>query len=287
VTPSIREHARLIALLLSAVALGIFQVRAKPRPDAEEIAERARMFADSSAWEGRIAPDFETALLDGTPLHLADRIGKDVIVLNFFATWCGPCRSEMPELERYANAHKAEGVLLLAIDVEEKHTVVEKFVADLRLTFPVAIDGSGDIGKAYGVSAFPTTVVIGADGRVKLYEVSAIANADVALGGAVVRELASIHDGHGISADAYKRALASDSKETTVRSAPLTGRALRIAEAMTCPCGCEDKVTACSCSTSKGIRARLAANTYDGQTDAQVIEALNREFCVKGGDERK
>jgi thiol-disulfide isomerase/thioredoxin len=283
----IRAHARLIALLASAVALVLFQVRTKARPDPETIRQQARMFADSSSWEGRVAPDFEVTLLDGSRAHLADYVGKNVVILNFFATWCGPCRAEMPELERYARAHARDGVVLLAIDAEEKHTAVERFTSDLHLTFPIGIDGTGDIGKSYDVSAYPTTVVIGADGRVKQYEVSAIANADVSLDGVVTRERTAIRDGHGVSADAYRQALASQPRKPSDGPAPLMGRALRIADAMTCPCGCDDKVTACSCGTAKQIRARLASGLNDTQTDVEIIEALNREFCVKGGEGMK
>lgn len=284
---SIRAHARVIALLASAVALVLFQVRTKARPDPEMIRQQARMFSDSSSWLGRLAPDFEVTLLDGGRARLADYVGRNVVILNFFATWCGPCRAEMPELQRYARAHASDGVVLLAIDAEEKHTVVQRFAADLKLTFPIGIDGTGDIGKSYDVSAYPTTVVIGADGRVKLYEVSAIANADVALDAVVSRERTAIHDGHGITAEAYRQAVASQPRKTQNGAAPLTGRALRIADAMTCPCGCDDKVTACSCSTAKQIRAKLATGPSDAQTDVEIMQALNREFCVKGGEGMK
>lgn len=276
-----RLPARLVALSLSVAALIGFHVSAKPRPDAETIRSQARMFSEPSAWRDRIAPDFELTLLDGSRFRLADHVGRKVIVLNFFATWCGPCRAEMPELERYARSH-AEDVLLLAIDAEEKHTVVEAFVAELRLTIPVGIDGTGDIGKAYGVSAYPTTVVIGADGRVKLYTAGAIANADITLDDSVKPEQTALREGRGITAAAYHEALASTPQPAgDAGTAPLTGRARHIAEAMTCPCGCSDKVNGCSCSTAKRIRARLAAGSFGDQTDVQIIEALNREFCVK------
>jgi thiol-disulfide isomerase/thioredoxin len=277
-----RQHLRLLALVLGGAAMVAFQVFAKPRPDPETIAQQARAFTDTATWRGRVAPDFELTMLDGTRMRLAEHVGREVIVLNFFATWCGPCRAEIPELERFHRAHSSEGVLLVGIDAEEKHTAVEGFVRDLKFTYPVGIDGTGDIGKLYDVSAYPTTVVIGADGRVKVYEVSAIANADVSLGGVITPEIAAIHAGRGITADAYREALAREpSHGPDAGPTVLTGRALHIAETMTCPCGCEDKVNACSCNTSKGIRAKLAREPYEGKTDVEVIEALNREFCVR------
>src|SRR5687767_14636041 len=99
--------AFVIALGVAAMA---FQAWAKPRPSTEEVNSAAQMFFDAKLWENRIAPDFELTLLDGSTFRVADHAGKDVIVLNFFATWCGPCRTEMPELERYYREHAQDGV---------------------------------------------------------------------------------------------------------------------------------------------------------------------------------
>lgn len=279
-----RRYARLLAIVLAGVGVLTFQALAKPRPDASSIDEMARSFSSASSWRDRVAPDFEIALLDGRRVRLADHVGREVIVLNFFATWCGPCRAEMPELERFYRAESGNGVFMLAVDAEEKHTAVQNFVSQLRISIPVGIDGSGDIGKLYDVSAFPTTVVIGADGRVKLYEVAAIANADVSLVPLIAPEKTAIQQGRGVTAEAYRRALAEAPARGRAADAPspLTGRPLAIAEAMVCPCGCDDKVSACSCDTAKKIRTRLGADSLDGKTDVEVIEALNREFCVKG-----
>lgn len=270
----------LLVLLGAGAGMLAFQIRAKPRPDPESVSAQARAFADPAAWKDRIAPDFELTLLDGAHVKLANEVGRRVVILNFFATWCGPCRAEMPELERFHQEHH-DGVLLLGVDAEEKHTVVEEFIRNVRVTFPIGIDGTGDIGKAYDVSAYPTTVVVGADGRVKAYESGAISNADVAFGGIIAPELAALRNGHGITAAAFQQAQAEGAKSRAATSGPLTGRALRIAEAMPCPCGCDDKVSACSCSTAKNIRAKLAAGGYDDKPDEDVVRALNAEFCVK------
>jgi thiol-disulfide isomerase/thioredoxin len=278
------NRAVTLAIVCAGVCMLGVQIWVKQRPSPEDISAWARDARDRAAWRGRVAPDFELTLLDGSSFRLADRVGRHVIILNFFATWCGPCRAEMPELQRYAQAHEAEGVILLGIDAEEKHTVVEQFIRELRITFPVGIDGSGDLMKQYGVTSFPTTVVIGADGRVKLYETGAISNADVAFGAVVTPELVAIREGRGVTVDAYRAALAAEPRSDSEKGgpAPLTGRALKIAAAMPCPCGCDDKVQECRCSTSKQIKARLAKGGYDSKTDAEVMEELNKEFCMKG-----
>lgn len=272
-----------LAIVLTGVILVALQVRAKPVPTRDEVNSRARSFAGGEEWRGRVAPDFELTTLDGATFRMSDVVGKKVVILNFFATWCGPCRAEMPELAAFQQTHASEAVVLLGVDVREKDEVVKEFARSLSLTFPIAVDGAGDIGDQYDVEAFPTTVVIGADGRVKLYETGAIANADVALGSVLDAQVTDLRAGRGITTAAYKEALASEATRGNrqIEDTALTGRAKRIADAMPCPCGCSDKVIGCGCSTSKGIKARLAKGGYDDKTDVEVMQELNKEFCMK------
>lgn len=272
------------ALAALGVAMLALQIWAKPRPSPDEINDQARSIVQPADWKERLAPDFELTLLDGSRVRLADRIGTEVVILNFFATWCGPCRAEMPELQRYYDAHKDAGVLLLAIDAEEKHTAVEAFTRELGLGFPVGIDGDGSLQQLYGVDSYPTTVVIGTDGRIKVYESGAIANADVSFGEIVDPELARARAGTGISAEDYWTALDGQPAPAaaTAEAAPtLAGRGRTIADAMPCPCGCDDKVSACSCSVSTAIKARLARGEFGTRSDAEVMQELNKEFCMK------
>jgi thiol-disulfide isomerase/thioredoxin len=283
------------ALLLAAVGLAAMiavNVAYKEGPDQALIARVTRSQAAPSRWMGRLAPDVTLPTLDGRSYHLADDIGKRVVVLNFFATWCGPCRAEMPELERYQ--HRAgDSVRLVGIDAQESPDLVRGFVAQMKTTFPIVIDGDGSVQKRYGVDSFPTTVVIGANGQIVLYEVGMIANADVSLRDIIAREHGIITRGRGISTEAYRTALLRQQQRTSTpptaaaaSATPmpaLSGRAAAIAAAMPCPCGCDDqKVAACTCRTARAIRTRLAAGGFDGTTDAAVMEALNREFCMKG-----
>lgn len=108
------------------------------------------------------APDFTAELLDGGTISLSDLHGQPAI-LNFWAPWCGPCRVEVPELRKYADAHPSVHVLGLATDGSpgELKATREK----LGMTYPVA-RASSETTAAYGVSILPTTVVLDADGRV-------------------------------------------------------------------------------------------------------------------------
>lgn len=267
-------------LLAAALAAGIVAINAafKTGPDPRMIARMSKMQSAPSRWHGRLAPDLELPTLDGRRYRLSDDIGKRVVILNFFATWCGPCRAEMPELERYQR-QAGDTVRLVGVDAQEARELVVAFIDEMKTTFPVVID-DGAVQRHYGVDSFPTTVVIGADGRIKLYEVGMIANTDVALRVLVDRERSLIASGRGISAERYRTALAAASSAAGPSG---TTRAERIAVAMPCPCGCADKtVAACGCRTAKGIKARLATGGLEGQSDVAIMEALNREFCMKG-----
>jgi len=277
----------LTALMLSA------QVAIKPGLNAEAVHEAARMFGSATAYNGMFVDDFELPLRDGTTFRLADHVGRDIVVLNFFATWCEPCRVEMPELAGYAARHSATpAVRLIAIDVEERPAEVDAFIQRLRLTLPVGIDARGSIARQFTVTAYPTTAVVGVDGRIKLYQVGAIRNADAALNRIVDAESAALadrqHDWHAEYV-ANSSGNASPSRRRDGFTPPdtgaadgLSGRARSIAEAMPCSCGCDDRVIACDCHTAKGIKAALRAGVDASLTDKEVMEKLNKEFCMRG-----
>jgi cytochrome c biogenesis protein CcmG, thiol:disulfide interchange protein DsbE len=181
--------AALAALLTTA------NIAIKPTIDAESIHRAAEFFGTAGALTGTVADDFDLPLRDGRTFRLADHAGRDIVVLNFFTTWCQPCREEMPELARYAARHAAApAVLLVAIDVEEQPEEVDQLVRRLGLTIAVGIDARGRIARQFAVNGFPTTVLIGADGRIKLYQAGAIRNADAALRRIVDAESAALAD---------------------------------------------------------------------------------------------
>src|SRR5439155_26382295 len=193
----------------------------------------------------------------------------------------GPCREEMPEMERYLQAHKNEPFLLLAIDAEEKKEQVNGFFQELKLAFPVGID-EGPIRKAYGVTAFPTTILIGVDGKVQFYEAGALANADVAFDSFLRMNREMLKSGHAISKDSYLAQLGQAARETaaTGHDDVFDGRAKRIAARMDCPCGCDKRVGACQCHTARGVRKALDSGGCGNAPDAEIIKRLNKTFCI-------
>ncbi|AOM12259.1 MULTISPECIES: redoxin domain-containing protein [Bacillus cereus group] len=119
---------------------------------------------------GKSAPDFELTKLDGTNVKLSDLKGKKVI-LNFWATWCGPCQQEMPDMEAFYKEHK-ENVEILAINYtpsekgggEEK---VSNFVKEKGITFPILLDKNIDVTTAYKVITIPTSYFIDTKGVIQ------------------------------------------------------------------------------------------------------------------------
>ena len=276
-----------VAILVTGVGLGVLHHQLKPLPSDREIRAQSQYMSARVDWQGQIAPDFELTTTRGEHFRLSDNVGKKIIVLNFFATWCGPCRAEMPELNRYFNQHKDESFLLIGIDAEEKQDRVDAFLDELNLDFSAGVD-NGPIRKQYGVDTFPTTVLIGVDGKVQFYETGALLNAEVAFDKLLHQNLELIRSGKVISAQEYK-ALAEKQSSLQLRQPQpdraseeefkLDERGKRIAAKMDCPCGCDDKVQACTCNTSKKIKKALTSEDFKSDPDDKIMRELNKRFC--------
>lgn len=119
--------------------------------------------------KGDAAPDFELTTLAGEKVKLSDYKGKKV-VLNFWATWCHPCRAEMPHMQNYYEDHAEEkNVEILAVNLTYGDSVdkVEEFVADYGLTFPIPMDEEGDIGEMFEVITIPSSYIIDSSGKIQ------------------------------------------------------------------------------------------------------------------------
>lgn len=114
---------------------------------------------------GDLAPDFTVTQLDGTVISLSDLRG-DVVVLNFWGTWCVPCQREMPELQALYKQLGDMNLTILALAVRDTYSAVEAFVTDHDITFPVVLDTEMIVTRQYGVRGQPTTFIIGTDGRI-------------------------------------------------------------------------------------------------------------------------
>lgn len=119
---------------------------------------------DTYSLEKKEAPGFTLSDLEGKSHNLNQYKGKWV-VLNFFATWCPPCREEMPEFVEYAQSHK--DIIFLAINLKEQIQKVESFAQEYKIPFPILLDADGEAANLYKVRAIPVTVIIDPEGKVK------------------------------------------------------------------------------------------------------------------------
>jgi len=111
------------------------------------------------------APGFSLPDLTGKKIQLKELRGK-LVLLNFFATWCGPCRDEMPGMERLFRVHRDNGLVVVAVNVQESARAVRPFVQQLKLSFPTVLDVEASVSREYGVRALPVTFLIGRDGNI-------------------------------------------------------------------------------------------------------------------------
>lgn len=115
---------------------------------------------------------FQINRLDGKTLRLADLKGKAVL-LNFWATWCIPCQDEMPLLEKYAQKY-ADNLVVIGIDSGEDSGVVSDYVKKLGITFPIALDSSGDLTRSYLINGFPTSLFVDKEGVLRNLHIGAL-----------------------------------------------------------------------------------------------------------------
>ncbi len=113
---------------------------------------------------GEKAPDFELKSLDGKTVKLSDYRGKKVI-LNFWATWCPPCKAEMPDIQKYYN-EADDNVEILAVNIDPQYDV-KKFVRDANVTFPVLLDSKDEVNTLYRILTIPTTYFIDGEGIIR------------------------------------------------------------------------------------------------------------------------
>ena len=125
-------------------------------------------FSASSTEAKEPAPNFELALLDGKSFQFSEHKGKPVLI-NFFASWCLPCRDEMPVLEKIVRNYQPKGVVFLGIAVDDTEEKMKEFIKRYDVTFPVGLDKTAEIQKSFGLYGIPTTYFIDRNGIVNYF----------------------------------------------------------------------------------------------------------------------
>jgi peroxiredoxin len=158
------KHARIVSLF-SVVLISVF---------FNSLISPNRAHADRHFWgalaivkidEKLTAPSFTLKDLNGKEVKLEDHRGK-IVFLNFWATWCRPCRTEMPSMEKLYTEFRDRDFIMLAVDLQEGTRKVRAFKEKFKLNFPILLDSDGSVGSEYGVRSIPTTYLIDREGYV-------------------------------------------------------------------------------------------------------------------------
>lgn len=162
-----RSITRGIILAVLALAIG-YTVYAAWTKDKVEIVQ-----VDSKA------PDFELVDLNGEKHRLTDYKGKGVL-LNFWGTWCGPCEREFPAMTRQYETYKDLGVQIIAVNYAQTDFEVQKYVDNMGMTFPVAIDKTKNVSDTYNIDPLPTSIFIKPDGTIDRIKTGEMTEAQIA-----------------------------------------------------------------------------------------------------------
>lgn len=127
---------------------------------------------------GQPAPDFSLPALSGETVRLSDLKGQ-VVLVNLWATWCPPCKAEMPAIDAFYRAHQEAGFTALMANVQEDEATVRAFIEANGFTFPILLDSQGELMRRYGVRGLPTTFIVDRSGQIRHLQTGAITQADL------------------------------------------------------------------------------------------------------------
>jgi cytochrome c biogenesis protein CcmG/thiol:disulfide interchange protein DsbE len=164
-------------VIIAVLALGAFWVARTETTAESEIPLSGQPETDTGTADLKIAPvpaalapDFALEDLTGTEIRLNDLHGQPVLI-NFWATWCGPCRLEMPAIQERYERFKGEGLVVLAVNFDEPASAVETFRGELGLTFPLLLDQGAAVQKLYRIRGYPASYFIDADGVIQVQHI--------------------------------------------------------------------------------------------------------------------
>ncbi len=163
---------RRVGLGLLAVALAGILVIQSCTPSSPAV-ESGRQETTVGVKVGELAPDFTLTDLDGNSVTLSEYRGK-VVFINFWATWCPPCRAEMPEIEAVYQEYKDKGVVVIGVDILEPEDVVRQFVEQGGYNWIFVLDATGAVSDDYKITAIPTSFFIDREGIIQVVKIGAM-----------------------------------------------------------------------------------------------------------------
>lgn len=168
----------IVGIIALSIGIGVLAIKHLERIALEkqqEIIQEAkdndtnRISIDDIIEVGDLAPDFTLEDLDGNTVSLKDFQGEKIVFLNFWASWCPPCRLEMPDLNKLYQENKGDDFIVLAINVGEPENTVKEFIEENGYSFPVLLDKTQKVGFAYNTFSIPTSVLVDKEGKIRVY----------------------------------------------------------------------------------------------------------------------
>ena len=162
-----KRYSILVRLVsISLLLFGVISLSCGKKDTPGDKTEKVKKTREGIS-EGEIAPDFTLKDLKGTEVNLKEFRGK-VVLLNFWATWCPPCRKEIPSMVEIYKKYKDRGLEIIGVNLDKLgKSEVEKFSLEHKINFPVLLNPSGNVASLYGVVVLPTTVFLDRNGRIK------------------------------------------------------------------------------------------------------------------------
>ena len=169
-----KKNLMIVIALIGLIGWGIYDTslsssnKTEKGSEVEETATTSKNL-EIGLQEGNKAPNFGLKTLDGQKVKLSDMVGKKVI-LNFWATWCPPCKAEMPHMQDFYEEQKNNQVTILAVNLttsEKSSDNIGSFVKDYGLTFPIVLDSDGQVGQTYQAVTIPTSYIIDTKGVIR------------------------------------------------------------------------------------------------------------------------
>lgn len=150
----------ILALIIALIASGCSE---KSNTEENNKSNTKQQEKPQTSEDAIIAPDFELESLDGTTIKLSEMRDKNVII-NFWATWCGYCVIEMPDLQKLQETYK-DDLLILTVNVGESKETVQKFMDENNLNLTVVLDKDMEVSNNYGIRSYPTTIAVNKKGE--------------------------------------------------------------------------------------------------------------------------
>jgi peroxiredoxin len=161
-----RQWNVVLVTVLVAGSLLIAATRVQPGSGVTPPAPQTDVLTDPAPLPNHPAPDLALPQLDGTQLTLRDLRGQ-VVLINVWATWCPPCRAEMPAIQQAYAAYRDRGLIVLAVNQREEATAITPFLEQYGLTFPILLDRDGQASATYQASALPSSFFVDRRGVIR------------------------------------------------------------------------------------------------------------------------